>query len=89
MRKINELEKRIKMLECAVNRGHSYYNGIAISRSGRTGYVDITLKCLYCDYELTKPASELSEKEKEAAIRLGLIPKEQESNDSISSTSKD
>jgi len=76
VRKSKELESRIKMLECAVNRGHSYWNGSVLSyKSVGGGTITITLKCLFCNYELTKPVSDLSEKEKEAAIGLGLLPK--------------
>lgn len=76
MRTLKKLEARIKMLECGVNRGHSYWNGSVESHKspGRTT-ITVTLKCLFCNYELTKRVCELSEKEKEAAVKLGLIPK--------------
>lgn len=77
MRKIKKLEARIKMLECGVNRGHSYCEGDLIYHGHSISV--ITLKCLRCNYKVTKPISALNEKEKEAAIKLGLIPKE--SND--------
>jgi len=65
------------MLECGVNRGHYYWNGVFM-KSDHNSAPMITLKCLHCKYELIKSISELNEKEKEAAIGLGLIPKEKE-----------
>ncbi len=76
MRKIKELENRIKMLECGFNREHLYREGSLVGYERCVSM--ITLKCLHCNYELTRSIPELSKKEKEAAIRLGLMPKEQE-----------
>ena len=79
MRTLKKLEARIKMLECEVHRGHSYWNGSVVSYKGfRNNRITVMLKCLFCDYELTKSVSELDEKEKEAAIKLGLMPKEKQ-----------
>lgn len=76
MRTLKKLEARIKMLECGVNRGHLHYDGCVISSLAPNTAIKITLTCIRCGYELIKSASELNAKEKEAAIRLGLIPKE-------------
>ena len=75
MRKTQELENRIKMLECGVNRGHSYRDGVFIKRDFQA-LATITLKCILCGYELTKFISELSVEEKAAAVRLDLIVEE-------------
>jgi len=77
MSRVKKLEKRIEQLECAVNRGHSYIDGFMARHIGER-WVYLTLTCSNCGYELKKINKALTAEEKEAAIRLGLLPKEKQ-----------
>ncbi len=72
MKKIKELEKRIKMIECALGRGHSYHEGHF--EGYKRCVAIIKLKCLHCDFVLARSVDELKEKERAAAVELGLLP---------------
>lgn len=72
MNKIKELEKRVKKIECGIEKGHLFISGVLIG-SGVMTSQKIRLNCGLCDYSTTKTIADLSQTEKAAATKLNLI----------------
>ncbi len=72
MKKITDLEKRVKMLECERDRGHLFISGVLIGSNVFTGQ-KIRINCGLCNYSATKSIADLNIAEKAAAIKLNLI----------------